>query len=339
MTFPGEGLLIKLWETLAEKGIGGLLKPWQAKREGLAQLEVRRAELVALAAAERDADDIRAGRKSLDEVCVRYLLPPPVSQQVSSLTPSPALLDSPQIVDLSTRRLLSDSIRREVNVAKAVAQAELELKDDPHEPPPQSIGEDWLFRWRDYAGEVSSEQLQTLWGKLLAGELKSPGSYSLRALEFLKNLSPEEATDIARLSRFVVRDVIIRSQQAILDAEGVSFGFLLRMQDLGVIAGAEAVGLTVTYKSNEAERFIQVFRSHGRVLVVTHEDASKTVRIEAYKLTDVGRHILRLGSFEPHDVYLRKVGESIKGQGFNVSIASYRDVADNMMQILAEEVL
>jgi hypothetical protein len=27
MTWPGEGLLIKLWETLAEKGIGGLLTP------------------------------------------------------------------------------------------------------------------------------------------------------------------------------------------------------------------------------------------------------------------------------------------------------------------------
>ena len=41
MTWPGEGLLIKLWETLAEKGIGGLLKPWQMKREAFAQIKAQ----------------------------------------------------------------------------------------------------------------------------------------------------------------------------------------------------------------------------------------------------------------------------------------------------------
>jgi hypothetical protein len=53
MEWPGERLIIRLWETLAEKGIGSLLKPWQIKREGIAHIEVRRAELLALAQAER----------------------------------------------------------------------------------------------------------------------------------------------------------------------------------------------------------------------------------------------------------------------------------------------
>jgi len=38
---PGENLLIKLWETLADKGIGSLFKPWQIKREGKATAEVQ----------------------------------------------------------------------------------------------------------------------------------------------------------------------------------------------------------------------------------------------------------------------------------------------------------
>ena len=56
MTLPGEGLLIKLWETLAEKGVGGLLSPWQIKREAKAHTEARRIEIVALADAERTCD-------------------------------------------------------------------------------------------------------------------------------------------------------------------------------------------------------------------------------------------------------------------------------------------
>jgi hypothetical protein len=335
MTFPGEGLIIKLWETLVEKGIGGFLKPWQAKREGLAKLDLRRAELVALADAERDAEDILAGRKRLDVVAGRYVLPASISQDstppLSTLPP----LDPYPIIEISARRLISDGIRRDVNVAKAITHAESELKDDPHETPTRSMDNDWLFRWRDYAGEVSSEQLQILWGKLLAGEFKSPGSYSLRVLEFLKNLSPNEAADIARLSRFVVDGQIFRSQQAILDTEGVSINFLIDMEELGVIYnGVDSLGLNVTYKSDEPSRFIHELHSHGRVLIVTHEDPLKTLTLAVYKITNVCLDILKLGRFEPHELYLRKVGELIKGMGFSVSIANYQ-----LMQILEEETL
>ena len=47
---------------------------------------------------------------------------------------------------------------------------------------------------------MSSEELQTLWGRVLAGEIKSPGTFSLRTLEFLKNTSHEEALKIAKLA-------------------------------------------------------------------------------------------------------------------------------------------
>ena len=43
MDYPGEKLLFKLWETLAEKGVGELLVPWQEKR-----LAMRKARVVGL---------------------------------------------------------------------------------------------------------------------------------------------------------------------------------------------------------------------------------------------------------------------------------------------------
>ena len=67
MEFPGEKLLIRLWETLAEKGIGSILRPWQIRRVGRANIDVRAQELLLLAQAERDAEDIRSGRKTLSD--------------------------------------------------------------------------------------------------------------------------------------------------------------------------------------------------------------------------------------------------------------------------------
>ena len=41
MEFPGEKLVIRLWETVTEKGIGSWLRPWQNRREGRAQIDVQ----------------------------------------------------------------------------------------------------------------------------------------------------------------------------------------------------------------------------------------------------------------------------------------------------------
>ena len=65
MEFPGEKLVIKLWETIADKGIGSLLKPWQIRREGRAFLDVRRDEMLALAQVEVDTASIRGGHQLL----------------------------------------------------------------------------------------------------------------------------------------------------------------------------------------------------------------------------------------------------------------------------------
>lgn len=61
MDFPGEKLVIKMWQSFADNGIGSLLKPWQIKREGLARNEVRRDELLMLAQTKRVAADVSAG--------------------------------------------------------------------------------------------------------------------------------------------------------------------------------------------------------------------------------------------------------------------------------------
>lgn len=60
----GEKLLIKLWETLAKDGVGSLASPWQIKREGKAHAEVRRDEMLTIAQAEVEVEQIKQGKRS-----------------------------------------------------------------------------------------------------------------------------------------------------------------------------------------------------------------------------------------------------------------------------------
>lgn len=52
---------------------------------------------------------------------------------------------------------------------------------------------DWLMRFFDAVGNISSEDLQQLWGKVLANEIVKPKACSLRTVDMIRNMSSEEA--------------------------------------------------------------------------------------------------------------------------------------------------
>lgn len=333
MEFPGEKLVIKLWETLAEKGVGSLLSPWQTGREGKARNNLRREELLMLAQAEVDTADIRAGRKCLEKDGSLRLLTNQLSADgtteaytVGRIEPTISLQS---LAEVSVRNSATEEARREINTSKAVIYAEEALSNDSQTPPDRSIDDDWLFTWRDYVGGVSTEDLQQLWGKVLAGEVKSPGSYSLRTLEFLRGLSKDEAEHISSLASFVIEGRIVRSLKQFLEEHGVTFNLLLVMQELGLLSGVEAIGLTTDYKSVGSERFVCALRSNGKVLLVEDDDPSKVLTLEVYLLTGVGNQLLGLGSFPTNLDYLRLVGKEIIKQGFTVQLADWVQTTEN----------
>ncbi|WIV11135.1 DUF2806 domain-containing protein [Proteiniborus sp. MB09-C3] len=52
---------------------------------------------------------------------------------------------------------------------------------------------DWFMRFFDAVGNISNEDLQKLWGQVLASEIVRPTTCSLRTLDMIRNLSPNEA--------------------------------------------------------------------------------------------------------------------------------------------------
>lgn len=338
MDFPGEKLVIKLWETLAEKGIGSLLSPWQGGREGRARNEVRRHEILMLAQAETDAADIRSGKKQLRPDGTLLLTNAKDIQPAADGRIEPTLALS-TAVEYGSRSAATAAARSEINATKAVLFAEEQLANDGQVPPDRNVDEDWLFAWREHAGKVSTEDLQRLWGSVLAGEVKAPGRYSIRTLEFLKTLSKTEAEMISKLATYVLDGRIARGQKEYLEAKGLSFSILLQMQELGVVSGVEALGLTTNYKTVVDGKFLRALVSHGKALIVEHEDAAKTLEFEIYMLTAVGRQMLGLGSFAPDIEYLRLVGKDFASKGFSVKLADWRDVSDTQGQFFnAQEI-
>lgn len=67
------------------------------------------------------------------------------------------------------------------------------------------INFDWIMQFFDAVGNISNEDLQLPWGKVLANEIEKPKSCSLRTLDMIRNMSSEEARTFSVLCRYVMQ--------------------------------------------------------------------------------------------------------------------------------------
>lgn len=333
MEIPGEKLLIKLWESLADKGIGGLLQPWQIRRTGRAAIEVKRLEMLELAQAEHDVASIRAGQRTLlaDGRLADVSAPLLAGLEEKQVTAGAQVLQP--AAETALRLSVADAMRREINVTRAVLAAEADLQSDAASPPDNEPTEDWLFRWRDHAATTSADELTSLWGKVLAGEVRAPGRFSLRTLDFLKNLSQREALAIERVAAFIVQSAIPWTPQNAV-AQGPREDDLLEMHDLGLLSGAPGLALSITWPTeiDTGNGYQRLLRAKGRALLVSHADATKKLSLHGGVLTALGQQVFLLSNPVVDEQWLRTVGRDIVQKGFEVRICNVRKLDNDRTQ-------
>lgn len=322
---PGEGLLTKIWETIAERGIGGLATPWQIRREGRARTDVRRDELLKLAQAETDAADIRAGRKRLDERG-RLALTTAHERKEPRLLPYPdaphAQTEDQSICESVRKEIGARSIEMAVNLRRTVLEAETQAESTPDaDVADEKVKPDWFERWKSHAQEVSDDQLQKMWAAVLAGEVKRPGTFGLRTMNFLHELSREEAELISLVATFAIDGKVVFREGDYLASLGLPFVKLLALQELGIISGVEAVGgLTWEIKNvQNASRFQASIVSHARCLTIDKDDPTTSIKLPVYALTQMAQEIMQLGLFQADESYLQHVAAHITKNGFKVT--------------------
>ena len=85
------------------------------------------------------------------------------------------------------QELLGQVKKHVANVSSIGSIAE-QVAGDKEVPSDRDIDSDFAESFFDAAKNVSSEELQELWGRVLAGEVERPGSISTPTLEILKTL-------------------------------------------------------------------------------------------------------------------------------------------------------
>ena len=127
-----------------------------------------------------------------------------------ALTQSPDIAISAEISinEVIEQKIKFQEARRLTNTAAIVTRAQDIVGDT--QVPNQEPDHDWTARFFNYIQDVSSEDMQLLWARVLAGEVERPGTISLRTLGILRNLDRRTAKSFRRL----------RSISVCLDIEG-----------------------------------------------------------------------------------------------------------------------
>ena len=173
---------------------------------------------------------------------------------------------------------------------------------------------DWFMRFFDTAGNVSSEKMQRLWAKILSNEIENVGSFSLRAIETLKNMNQHEASLFQQMAHFVLTD-----------SSGIKF-LLSTDNDLGVNVN-EKYGLTkADIITLEECGILNSLRNDNRIsldsnpcgiwsenilliLKLKNSDGGLfSYKYSGYSLTKAACQLLSIVDSEPNDEYLLDVG-------------------------------
>lgn len=190
------------------------------------------------------------------------------------------------------------------NVEDIVSKAKQQFAPD-EQVPEEPVEQDWMTRFLNIAEEISDKDLQDIWGRILAGEIKKPKSYSLRTLEVLRNMSKDEASLVMKASTFQVDlDLICTEPFALNLMERIS------LEDIGVVCGEELVR-TLTIPSSGTISF--VLNRKARINV--YASAGAKIKRKGLKLTKAGQEIFTLIQEHDYDNFYTNLSNVIKKSG------------------------
>jgi hypothetical protein len=307
MSPPMTDALVKLVEVvLSGFGAVRLLEPWNKRRLAHATAE----EMRVLARAEIDVAKIRLeGEMELRQLATR-LLPAGGSDATS-----PVEAEAEPIPLLPTRvreRLEYQEAKRQLNVEQVALLASNELRGQEASTDP--VDEDWVARFFGAVQDVSSEQMQMLWAKILAGEVMRPGSFSLRCLEAVKNLSKDEALPFESIDSYLVEEqFLLRSLGDFETKTGIGLARALRLSEAGLLNADTSLSFAPTFEAGTTLR-IRI----SDVVVVATSQVAQREGFDTFVLTRVGVELSSLFRTPADRNYVRAFVEQLRRVGCTV---------------------
>lgn len=197
------------------------------------------------------------------------------------------------------------------------------------------IDNNWINKLIEYAENATSENMQLLWGKVLAGEVGVPGSFSLKSLEVLERMTKREADafqkacNISSANEFTKERMLIKgftchSFYLILSilptfrnefeiSDYLSITDLFTLQSIGLIHDEQLIHGYFSFGDK--------YSVLNNGVVVSFTSRRPGTGLLAYKFTDIGNELSKLIQNRKNDEYIEELVSSLS-KAYKVELIS-----------------
>ncbi len=197
---------------------------------------------------------------------------------------------------------------------------------------------DWLMRFFDAVGNISNKELQSLWGRILANEISRPKACSLRTLDMIRNMSPEEARIFSDLCQYVMQSgdtYYIDSTgffceedghqecRDYVQRQGLSYEkHIVPLIEAGALSADHDLAIYISKDNNLEFHNDKLFG-----VVMNYDDTPALFQREAYFLTTSGKELFRVirgrSGFEADEEYALLCLKEMKTQNPGFYVGAY----------------
>ena len=140
------------------------------------------------------------------------------------------------------------------NFLSIAQKADEEYSKMPHEDSTATYDFDWFMRFYEAVGNVSDEEMQRVWAKLLAEEVNRPGSFSLETLDVVRNLSKQDAELFTKICKHCIQSsnqgLYLPRYDNYLEKCGITYSEILRLDEIGLVNSSGLIVLNLSIEND-----------------------------------------------------------------------------------------
>ena len=309
----GESLRAKIWETL-DKGLGNLFKPWQIQREELAQAHSDRIRQLISAKTTKEVELLNHDRLDIDDKGrITYL---GIKNQKFGTYRELFLDDEKERI-----------IQKKINLLNVISVADSIAESQPDTGNASEPSYEWFERWRENAEYATSDDLRILWAKVICKECEKQGNVSLKTMDYLRNLSHEDANSIEKFSRLNAGPMIIRcfGNPLIEDVQVLppeyTLGEFKELEENGIITDVGELGFSCSLRDigTADESFFRITVVTVQINI-TNDDKTKDLIINGFKITKIGRELFSIINSTADIQYVKNIVGLLNRRGFKTDV-------------------
>ena len=287
-------------------GIGAVCGPWLAKWRAKQEAEARR-----ITAQSRKDELLIQGKALLELIKEAQTQAHNLSDNHESL-----LQGSVDINEEIQTRFIFQEQKRQSNIESVFYKSAEKLdgkKVNDHE-----VDHDWTAKFFSGVMDVSSENLQDIWARILAREVEDPGHTSLHTLAILKNMSRSDAELFENVCCLTFYDGVFLDKQYIKNlSKYPNLNDLLRLDSYGLLT----VDNLLANKIIPETPFISNTKAF-RIKPTLITDTSSQLNFPIFPLTPQGIELYNIVGADIDDNYLQAIAKFISVKGFQLEQAT-----------------